>query len=396
LATEFKDSFDRCPVKFTKYMFKAASFLEDGDREFEKRFQLMLPSNLNAIGIKAAPFELEGDDFQFLDLLREFLVGRSVTLKNLLSNAILEVKPRSADRFASGVLSIFSSVCVDDSVVSISENRQMINAFVVKNKAPKSRDWFVYPDLSRAIPGPDQIGRKSHDFSDLTSDTRVSERLCLLFDQAVKSRESVSHYLTVRAVGQCLKNQAFFEFARPMIHVDALVAFLGRFSGLDDLMEQWKLYCRCKKLDSSEGQSFDWITTADRHFYVSQNLRNGAVANISIQAPKPVAIELGFVEESGGDELFDVIESRTFESVTSLSMSIDGAISFSARVGDTSIPISDTRRLSIFIASESQLQIDISTAAKIFQTPNPFVDRFASGRFGLSLPRHFLNCRSQF
>jgi hypothetical protein len=390
LAMNFKHSFDRCQVKFTKYLFKAASFLEDGDAEFEKKFESMLQSNLRTVGNKAAWFELEGDDFQFLDLFNKFLDGRSVTLKNLILNAILELKPESADSFAYGDMTIFTTVRFDDSMVSFLENGQTINALIVKDKIMKGQEWLVYCDLSRALFAPDQIARRSHDFSALTSDPRISERLCLLFDHAVKSRESVSHYLTIRAVYECLKNEAFVEFARLRIHVDTLVAFLGSFYGLDELAAQWKLYCRCKKLDSSEDLTFDYVITADKHFYISQNLRKGGHAEISIRAPEPVAIEFGFVEESDGDELFGVIASRTFDSVPNLSIVLNGAASFSAHVGGVSIPIPDTRRPRLFITSESQLHINILTAVEMFQTTTRFIDRFASGRFGLSPEPPFL------
>jgi hypothetical protein len=112
-------------------------------------------------------------------------------------------------RSACGVLSRFSSVRFDDSTVSFPENGQTIDALMVKDKTTKGREWLIFCDLSRALPAPDRIARKTHDFSALTSDSRVSERLCLLFDQAVKSRESVSHYRTVGAVCECLKSEAF-------------------------------------------------------------------------------------------------------------------------------------------------------------------------------------------
>jgi hypothetical protein len=130
--------------------------------------------------------------------------------------------------------------------------------------------------------------------------------------------------------------------------------------------------------------------TGHNHFYVSQNLRKDGHAEISIRAPESVAIEFGFVEESDGDELFGVVASRTFESVTSLSTFGDGAPTDSARVRDVLILFPDTRPTRIFIASESQLHINILTAVKMFQTTARSINRFSSGRFGLSPQLPFL------
>jgi hypothetical protein len=87
-----------------------------------------------------------------------------------------------------------------------------------------------------------------------------------------KSRESICHYLAVRAVVEGLRLPQFCEFAKEGIPVGQLVPLIDNAHIVAYAEHAWQLELKCKIMPVAD-YTFDFVRMCTGSFAISPNLR---------------------------------------------------------------------------------------------------------------------------
>jgi hypothetical protein len=381
LAVQIRSLIKRCGTRFNRYVRRISAMLPDGVAMLTELFR----DSVRKLGLKAIWLEALPDDIAFVKDYHCWLDQPPSDVTAVLA----QLEERTSDPFTCGVLALLGCVVQDVLVTMKTPEEILANGFLIDIGDNK---YLVPSDLRGSVvydPVRHNIDFQAREFSTLTSDEALANAVLRLFARAIRSRESSTHLLTLRAVGAALRNPCFVKLGRAQLDFDDLAPFCGPLGSADHLIAQWRTYCRCPGLPH-ESDVYDEIKADGRFFAVLPSVPAGVSWTVTARGAK----ECGIVEESGDDALFSVIEKRDIGSA-----SISVVISQTGlRFGDRSFVAPDGARWRCFFSGITRPRVTVP--ADLFPAPGyRFADRAASGRFDfpepaplLQLPRSMIEC----
>jgi hypothetical protein len=231
ITTALLSSFDSIPSEFSKYAFYIVGNSKLFTETLARALQTTFRSNVAKFGARASRFDLNPNYYKFMPLYRDLLDSPQSPFYPVILNVILDVTHVPGEPYTAGILALMRDLSVDDVRVRYRAHGRTLwrDGWLIQCDSQMLLIDVDFCEVSEFVATEYVVEKNGRDTSLLVADHQLFAILIDQFQAAIKSRESISHYLAVRAVVESLRLTEFCEFAKDKIPIEQIIPLIDSF-----------------------------------------------------------------------------------------------------------------------------------------------------------------------